>query len=703
MDHSPAGHDSRRRALVTTADAVHKFDGTLVTVPFSGTVSNVARDTYRDLLDSHAATDVLVVCGTPTSADRFRDVLAAELEGAQVPEVTSLIVHATDVLNDTGDRTIVSDLFRRELVHRFLADHDWDAPYLTAAAEHPSFAGDVGDLMAALAWQDSHPSTPPELREIGDALQGFHDWLDAHDHLERGQLITEATRLVDDAVTRASVLDHDVMLCVEFEELTAPDRRYLQALASDCELVCIAETDASVRRNWHEPGPITDQTSFTDTSTAAAPNPETRPAAVAQYLATGSDTTGPEEGSVSVIDAASQADQLTRVIDEIERLTRGDDWAYADIAVATTPGGTAAIETIEALEGAGIPTESTTITGFGDDPSVRRLLQVIRQLAAEPNKSRRAPDPAVLDDATRESLAEMDGLEAPLRRWATNAGFKDDLASSTPPLEARARFGNVNRVFRMAAFLEDTAFIDATWPNLQSMIERAHEYASQRDQTSAIDRAGGVRVDQFQTLKNESYRAVFLVDLVDETIPGDPFLTPLFPTDRAAAMSEFPAVTDLDPSDVTRTFVTSSTASERPLVRYHTEQARRRLAVAAAAASDRLYLCLYAFEDTALEEQVQPSRFLADLAHRFPWITTTESDSIVSERAAEEYVHRRIDDALTEVRRAHSQDVTVSLDTMEREFAEIDHLLAASGDRGDRLRDALRARLAFAAGEVRRD
>jgi hypothetical protein len=47
--------------------------------------------------------------------------------------------------------------------------------------------------------------------------------------------------------------------------------------------------------------------------------------------------------------------------------------------------------------------------------------------------------------------------------------------------------------------------------------------------------------------------------------------------------------------------------------------------------------------------------------------------------------------------------VTVDLDGVERDLAAIDDLLAESGERGERLRDALRARADFAAGRVRRD
>ncbi len=70
--------------------------------------------------------------------------------------------------------------------------------------------------------------------------------------------------------------------------------------------------------------------------------------------------------------------------------------------------------------------------------------------------------------------------------------------------------------------------------------------------------------------------------------------------------------------------------------------------------------------------------------------------------AAEDYLLSRVDDALAEVRRANSQDVTVSLDEVEGELGEIQDLLAQSGERGEELRKALRARIEFANGEVRR-
>jgi len=81
----------------------------------------------------------------------------------------------------------------------------------------------------------------------------------------------------------------------------------------------------------------------------------------------------------------------------------------------------------------------------------------------------------------------------------------------------------------MAEFVEDTPFIETTWESFATMLERAHEYAPQQNQTSSTELDGGVRVDHLQAIKNGSFRAVFLLDIVDEEYPGSPSLTRLFP------------------------------------------------------------------------------------------------------------------------------------------------------------------------------
>jgi hypothetical protein len=678
-----------------------RFDGALVTAPFGGeNVERIAREEYRMLLNEHDSEDVLVVTGAPTSTDTFRETLGTELPGAAMPYVTSLVVHATDVLNQTDDRVILSDALRRELLHRFLEDYEWETEYLQRASEQPSFIEDVDAVLGTISWQTVTPEETPELRDITAALDAFHEWLAEHGHMERGQLISDALDvLTGDA--RGDVVDFEAVLAVEFEEFFPLDRAYLDALSGDCELVCIAEENASVRRTWVETGPLTDYVSFSETRRGTAGTPSTRPAATAAYFGEETVPADPETGSVSVLATDSSDEQFAEVANEIEALVAQPDWEYDDIAVAIKQSGSAVTDAIEAFECTGIPTESTTVTGFGDDPAIRELLAAVRHLAADEEDE--VPDYGPdLDTERLDRVREMNSLEEGVRWWATEAGLKERIAERASPLDARAQFGNVRRAFRMAEFLEDTAFVDATWESFKEMLERAHEYAPQQNQTSATDLDGGVRVDHLQAIKNESFRAVFLVNLVDSEYPGDPFLTRLFPTERVASMPDYPGVTDLDEPDVDATFPTTSTASSRPFARYHTEHARRRLAIGAGAADERLYCCLYEYEDTALEERAQASRFLTEAYDTLPWVTESDDPHITSEQAAEDFLLSRVDDALAAVRRANSQDVTVSLDEVEAELGEIQDLLDKSGARGDELRKAMRARVEFANGEVRR-
>jgi hypothetical protein len=678
-----------------------RFDGTLVTASFGGkNVEQTARDEYRALLDEYDSEDVLVITGAPTSTDTFRETLGAALTGAATPYVTSLVVHATDVLNQTDNRVILSDALRRELLYRFLTDYEWETEYLQRASEHPSFIEDVDAVMGTISWQTVSPEETPELRDIAAALDAFHEWLAEYGHMERGQLISEALDVLS-GDARSDVVDFEAVLAVEFEEFFPLDRAYLDALTGDCELVCIAEKNASVRRTWVETGPVTDYVSFSETRRGAAGTPSTRPAATAAYFAEETTSADPGTGSVSILATDSSDEQLAEVANEIEALVAQPDWSYNDIAVATKRSGSTVTDIIEALEGTGIPTESTTVTGFGDDPAIRELLAAVRQLAADDEDE--VPDYGPeLDTGRLGRIREMDSLGDAVRWWATDAGLKERIAERATPLDARAQFGNVRRAFRMAEFLEETEFADSTWASFEEMLERAHKYAPQQNQTSATDLDGGVRVDHLQAIKNESFRAVFLVNLVDAEYPGDPFLTRLFPTGRVESMADYPGVTELDEPDVDATFPTTSTASSRPFARYHTEHARRRLAIGGGAADEHLYCCLYEYEDTALEERAQASRFLTAAYEDLPWVTEADDPRITSEQAAEDFLLSRVDDALAEVRRANSQDVTVSLDEVEAELSEVQDLLDKSGARGEELRKALRARVEFANGEVRR-
>ncbi|WP_277543646.1 DEAD/DEAH box helicase [Haloarcula laminariae] len=682
------------------------LEGKLISVPFGQSQTESAvRDAYRELHEEYGPENVLVLTGSPTSMDTFEEVLGPEVPGASVPRVSSLVVHATDVVNAVTDEVILSDTLRRELVHRFLADKEWESEYFEKAAELESFAGDVAQLMETATWQDATLDSTPELIEVEEVIGEFQAWLADHGHIERGQLLSTAIEQLGKSEQRDVVVDVDAILAVEFEEFFPLDRRYLAALTTDLELVCVRERASSVRRTGVETGPVTDYVSLTDSNSETEQAPASRPAATARYLATGDVPDDPERGAVTVLSADSGDEQFDRIADEIERLREVHGWQYDSFAVATGHGTDGVSDAIHALTQAGIPTESTTVTGFGDDPAIRELLEVTRYYAAE-SEDEETPsvDESEFDTALLSKIrAEEDSLADVLRRWATASGLKDRIATQASPLDARSQFGNVRRVFSMAEFIEDTEFVEASWPVFVEMLERAHEHADSETRTSATNLDGGVRVDRLESLKNGSWRAVFVPDVVDQAFPGDPFLTRLFPQDRVVEMPDFPGVTDVTGSEVASTFQTQSTASSDPLMQYHVEQSRRRLAVGANAASERLYFCLYDHESSALDEKVQPSRFLTDAYRQLPWIQDESDDEIRSERRAEEFVLSRIDRALADVRRTQSRDMTVALDDLAGDLGEIHRVLDESGERGEAMRDALQARVDFAAGRVRRD
>ena len=676
----------------------------MVTVPFGpDSVRTAAKSEYRKLTEKCGFDEVLVLTASPTSTTTFRDILEEECPGAALPDVKSVIVHATEVINRNDDRAILSDAMRRELLHRFLSDREWESEYLQRASVQDSFDADAAQLLETAAWQDLSFDTTPELQEFAEARDAFHGWLDTHDHLERGQMIAEATTQLADEAVREMVIDADAILVIEFEEFVDLDRQYLQRLATDRELVCLVEEDASIRRTWTETGVITDYVTFSDERTVEGTEPRTRPAVAASYLAKGAVSTDPETGEVRVLTADTADEEVHRVTDEIERLCETADIDYSDIAIGLKHSGQAVIEVLDVFRQAGIPTTSATVVGFGDDPAIRELLCAVHELAGEDDFEIHSSPDVVLPADLRRDLSEMSHLGEAIRKWATSSRLKERIAREADPLDARAQFGDVRRAFTMADFLEETAFLEANWETLAGMLRRAHEAAPQENQTSAIDNTGGVRVDHLQALKNSSFRVVFLLDLTDSTYPGKPSFSNVFPQERARRLPDYPGVTRLDPGDVSGTFPTDSTRSSRPFRRYHVEHARRQLAVGAAIATDRTYLCLHSHEGSALEERVQPSRFLASVYRELPWLSESPVPDIASERTAEEYLLSRLDRSLSEIRRANSQDVTVSLDEIEEEFAEIQTLLDASGDRGDQLRAALQARLDFVAGRVRRE
>jgi hypothetical protein len=250
--------------------------------------------------------------------------------------------------------------------------------------------------------------------------------------------------------------------------------------------------------------------------------------------------------------------------------------------------------------------------------------------------------------------------------------------------------------------------LDATWPALADALDRAVQTAATETQTAETDvKDDGVLVDAVRVMKNASWKAVFMSNLVEGTYPTDPNLTGLFPTAETAAMPNYPGVTDLTATDVEETFPTATGPDadriHDPFRRYYQELSRRQLAVGARAATDRLYLGLFEEEAGELDRKCQPSRYLIDVYEAFPWIEHLDHDRVHGESGAISFALSRVDRTLLRVKGADVRGDTIDLDETERDLAAIQDLLEASGERGEQLREAIQARVDFAAGEVRRD
>ncbi len=157
---------------------------------------------------------------------------------------------------------------------------------------------------------------------------------------------------------------------------------------------------------------------------------------------------------MSVLATNTSDEQFAEIANKIEELAAQPDWEYDDIAITTKQSGSAVTDNIEAFECTGIPTESTIVTGFGDDPAIRELLAAVRYLADnEDDGPEHGPE---LDTDRSDRVSETESLEDAIRWWATDSGLKERIAERAASLDARAQFGNVRRALRMAEFLEET-------------------------------------------------------------------------------------------------------------------------------------------------------------------------------------------------------------------------------------------------------
>ena len=714
---------------------------------------------YAALTEDHGPRNVLVLKRHPAGLDRLTEALAgvtATNGTPRSPRIESLPEHASKVIEEydpTLDRLEYEE--RIELVSLVIDGASRSVPdYLERAADHESFARDVGQLLLGatrqqLRLEDLEDETPHDCLAFLYAMNDrFHDELDDRGYVERADVIPQAVDLLEadaDGLRTRVGASIDAVLAVEFEEFRRLDRRYLAALTGEVDLVCVGERHASVERTRVEPGRIADRVGDALAVESLEPpsqradgdgrraddegnaGPSHRP--ITRFLATGD---APETGTGSHrarrIRTRTAREQVRAVAAEIQALRDRHGWSYDEFVVAV-PRVERVPETRTRLREAGLPTATIGTPSLADDPVVNELyafvtLQRVRDgddravLANEPVDRRRDDaDPrevalerlrARVEDFSPDLLAACaeSSVADSLERWIRRTDLKGRIAREEEWVDAREAYASVERVLEIARFVEETDLVGPDWQGLQRMLRRTIQYdAPYVHAVETRPETGGVAVRAIEDCKYDSREAVFLLDVIDDVYPGEQFLTQLFPTAWLREMSTYPAVTDLEAGDVAGTFatVTADDVSD-PFETYHAQRSRRRLALAARAARTCLYCCSYERGAGGLRRTYDESRYLraieATAGLEFA-AADADASAIHGEKNALEAVLAQPHGELERVLREASTGGEADLGATEELFEEIAVVLDADVD--PELVEAVRSQFEFAAGEVIRD
>ncbi|WP_339102376.1 hypothetical protein [Haloterrigena salinisoli] len=718
---------------------------------------------YAALAAEYGPRNVLVLKRHPAGLERLTDALAAvgATDGTpQSPRVESLPEHASKVLealDPSLDRLEYEE--RIELISLVIDGASREVPaYLERAAAHESFARDVGQLLLEATRQqlrlaDVESEDPHDCLAFLYAMNDrFHAELEERGYVERADVIPRTVDALeanaDDLRTRVGE-SIDAVLAVEFEEYRCLDRRYLAALTADSDLVCLGERHASVERTRVESGPIEDhvgdgleievlESGENRSEPATAPH-----RSVTRLLATGEAPRTSDEASKATGESAADyarrirtrtaREQARSVATEIQALRDRNGWSYDDFAVAV-PRIERVPETRTQLREAGIPTATIGTPSLAEDPAVNELyafvtLQCERErdgdridaeLADDRALRDRDPDDpetvaverlrARVDDFSPTLLADCAGasVSGSLERWIRRTDLKGRIAREEDWIDAREGYAGVRRVLEIARFVEETDLVGPDWQGLRRMLRRTIQYdAPYVHAVETQPPTGGVTVCAVDDLKYDSREAVFLLDLIDDTYPGEQFLTQLFPTAWLRGMDSYPAVTDPSVEDVTATFATVDAADVGdPFETYHAQRSRRRLALGSRAARSRLYCCSYERGAGGLRRTYDESRYLQEL-ETAPGLELRAVDdetgaAIHGESNALEAVLAQPRGELERILREASTGGEADLGATEELFEEIAVVLA-EGEVDDEFAEAVRSQFEFAAGEVIRD
>lgn len=706
-------------------DGPPALDGDLHRLPFlAGELAEHAAPLFADLAAEYGVEDVLVVKRFPTETAGIAERFAAAADAVERPDVVGLSAHAARTLEHLEDPPRrLEGAERNLLLARFVDDREWEAPYLRDAAAHESFGFDVGRFVTEATWQGGDvDSEDPVLAELAEATDDYHDRLAAADALDPAMVLRAATdALVDPGVGAAVRGSFDAVLALEFEEFTPIDREYLARLAEDRRLVCVAEAESAIQRTWNEPGRIDDHVTGLAVTDGSTDGPSTLPDAVASFLATGDPPATPGAGEVAVIEGETEADGIAAIAQEIERLRRVEGVPYDEMAVVLRDSNAPIPETLRGLRTAGVPVASATVSGLEHDPVARELYALASWCVARTEPSGADPDGDIgwdeerardvlesrvpelsgeLLEAVRERGTE-DGIAAALAEWLLETDLKHRVASSEQPLTAKTQFEHVRGVRSLAAAIDRSDLLEATWATFCEGLETELRRATSDKVATELDLpGGGVLVDAVRVAKNLERRVVFLPGVVDREYPAEPRFNSLFPTPHLRQLPAYPAFSTPDADDVRETFAFADGGGSRPLDEYYAALSRRLLAVGARAATERLYFGTYREADGS-GQATQPSRFLDAVEEAVGDLERIEHDEVYTQGEAVRFALDGVESAVEDVRRGGIVGEPIDVAEVERDFASVQRLLAS--DPPAELAAAIEARIDFAEGAVRRE
>ncbi|OYR59762.1 hypothetical protein DJ71_24985, partial [Halorubrum sp. E3] len=257
------------------------------------------------------------------------------------------------------------------------------------------------------------------------------------------------------------------VIVLEAEDYTTAERAYVREFTEQVLTHWVAVEQSAVQRTRNETGEIQASELGDNVETVEHSETDSRSLvdAVATRLAMGRTVNlTNKDDRVAVLNAATFDEQMRAVVEEVERLREEEALRYDDIAIVLKDNRSPIRGVIEVLNSRGIPTTSTTVSGLGDDPSVRELYTVARVMA-EPDT---VDDDAyellsarVGDDPPVDEIDSADSLVEELWKWIRLTELKRRIAQNESEIDARAQFSHVNDIIELAEFADRSPLIDA--------------------------------------------------------------------------------------------------------------------------------------------------------------------------------------------------------------------------------------------------